>query len=41
MLYFAYGSNMSTQYIHDYCPSAAFQLRGLLPNMSTSWDTMP
>lgn len=32
MNYFAYGSNMSTAYIHDYCPSAKFVMRASLPN---------
>ena len=29
---FAYGSNMSLDYVHDYCPSARFKLRAKLPN---------
>ena len=32
MNYFAYGSNMSTAYIREYCPSAKFILRANLPN---------
>lgn len=32
MNYFAYGSNMSTDYIRDYCPSAKFIMRANLPN---------
>jgi len=32
MNYFAYGSNMSTGYIHEYCPSAKFVMRATLPN---------
>ena len=32
MNYFAYGSNMSTDYIRDYCPSARFLMRAFLPN---------
>ena len=32
MNYFAYGSNMSTEYIRDYCPSAIFVMRAALPN---------
>ena len=32
MNYFAYGSNMSTAYIRDYCPSATFIMRASLPN---------
>lgn len=32
MYYFAYGSNLSTRYIHDYTPSAAFVMRAELPN---------
>ena len=32
MNYFAYGSNMSTDYIRDYCPSARFLQRAFLPN---------
>ena len=29
---FAYGSNMSTEFIREYCPSAAFVMRANLPN---------
>ncbi len=29
---FAYGSNMSAQYIRNYCPSATFVMRATLPN---------
>jgi gamma-glutamylcyclotransferase (GGCT)/AIG2-like uncharacterized protein YtfP len=32
MKYFAYGSNMSTAYLHDYCPSATYVMRANLPN---------
>ncbi|MGB1253246.1 MAG: gamma-glutamylcyclotransferase family protein [Candidatus Promineifilaceae bacterium] len=32
MNYIAYGSNMSTAYIRDYCPSATFIMRIFLPN---------
>lgn len=32
MLNFSYGSNMSTKYIRDYCPSAKFIMRAVLPN---------
>ena len=32
MKYFAYGSNMSTEYIRDYIPSARFVMRAFLPN---------
>ncbi len=32
MKYFAYGSNMSTDYIRDYCPSVKFVMRASLPN---------
>ncbi|MEM7117025.1 MAG: gamma-glutamylcyclotransferase family protein [Chloroflexota bacterium] len=32
MNYFAYGSNLSTAYIRDYCPSATFIMRASLPN---------
>ena len=32
MRYFAYGSNMSTAYIREYCPSARFVMRAVLPN---------
>lgn len=32
MNYFAYGSNLSTAYIHAYCPSATFIMRASLPN---------
>ena len=29
---FAYGSNLSIDYVHDYCPSATFVMRAALPN---------
>lgn len=29
---FAYGSNMSTSYIKEHCPNAAFLMRAYLPN---------
>lgn len=32
MQYFAYGSNLSTQYIRAYCPSATFVMKAQLPN---------
>ena len=32
MYYFAYGSNLSTNYIHDYTPSATFVMKADLPN---------
>ena len=32
MLYFAYGSNLSTKYVRNYTPSATFVRRALLPN---------
>lgn len=32
MYYYAYGSNLSTKYIRDYCPSAQFVMRAQLPN---------
>ena len=32
MNYFAYGSNLSTAYLHEYCPSARFLQRARLPN---------
>jgi len=32
MFYYAYGSNLSTQYIRDYCPSAQYVQRAQLPN---------
>ena len=32
MKYFAYGSNMSTDFIREYCPSAKFIMRANLPN---------
>lgn len=32
MYYFAYGSNLSTNYIRDYTPSAIFLIRAELPN---------
>lgn len=34
MKYFAYGSNMSTDYIREYCPSAKFLMRADLPNFT-------
>lgn len=32
MNYIAYGSNMSTAYLRDYCPSAKFIMRIYIPN---------
>jgi gamma-glutamylcyclotransferase (GGCT)/AIG2-like uncharacterized protein YtfP len=32
MYYYAYGSNLATRYLHDYCPSATFVTRADLPN---------
>ena len=32
MNYIAYGSNMSTAYLRDYCPSAKFIMRVYIPN---------
>ncbi|MEM8856798.1 MAG: gamma-glutamylcyclotransferase family protein [Chloroflexota bacterium] len=32
MLNFSYGSNMSTRYVRDYCPSAKYVMRATLPN---------
>jgi gamma-glutamylcyclotransferase (GGCT)/AIG2-like uncharacterized protein YtfP len=32
MLYYAYGSNLSTKYVRVYCPSAKFVMRADLPN---------
>ena len=32
MLYFAYGSNLSTKYVRNYTPSAVFVQRAFLPN---------
>jgi gamma-glutamylcyclotransferase (GGCT)/AIG2-like uncharacterized protein YtfP len=32
MYYYAYGSNISTRYLHDYCPSATFVMKADLPN---------
>ena len=32
MLYFAYGSNLSTKYVRQYTPSAVYVRRALLPN---------
>jgi gamma-glutamylcyclotransferase len=32
MYYFAYGSNLSTDFIRDYTPSAAFVMKADLPN---------
>ena len=34
MKYFAYGSNMSTKFIWEYCPSAQFIMRAQLPNFT-------
>ena len=32
MNYFAYGSNMNSAYLHEYCPSATYLMRASLPN---------
>jgi hypothetical protein len=32
MLYFAYGSNLSTKYVHNYTSSAVFLMRAFLLN---------
>lgn len=32
MLYLGYGSNLSTEFIKPYCPSAKFVMRAVLPN---------
>lgn len=32
MYYYAYGSNLSTKYIRDYCHSAEYVMRAQLPN---------
>ena len=32
LLYFAYGSNLSSRYLRDYCPGAQPVMRGLLAN---------
>ena len=32
MYYFAYGSNLSSKYVHDYTPSATFVMKADLPN---------
>ena len=32
MFHFAYGSNLSTRFLHEYTPSAAFVMRAELPN---------
>ena len=34
---FAYGSNMSTEFIREYCPSAAFVMRANLPNFQVEF----
>lgn len=37
MRYFAYGSNMSTEFIREYCPSARFIMRAKLPNFNVQF----
>ena len=37
MNYFAYGSNLSTAYLREYCPSACFQQRAQLPNFQVEF----
>ena len=37
MLYFAYGSNMSTEFIQEYCPSAKFIMQAQLPNFQVEF----
>ena len=34
MFNFAYGSNLSLPYLHEYCPSAKFVMRAWLPNFT-------
>lgn len=37
MRYFAYGSNLSTAFIREYCPSAQFVMRAQLPNFNVQF----
>lgn len=37
MYYYAYGSNLSSRYIRDYCPSASFVMQADLPNFQVEF----
>lgn len=37
MLHFAYGSNLSTRFLHEYTPSAAFVMRAELANYTVEF----
>jgi len=37
MKYYAYGSNLSTEFIREYCPSAEFIMRANLPNFKVEF----
>ena len=37
MLHFAYGSNLSSRFLKQYCPTAKFVMRAFLPNFRVSF----
>jgi len=37
MFHFAYGSNLSSKFLRQYCPSAKFVMRAFLPNFRVSF----
>jgi gamma-glutamylcyclotransferase (GGCT)/AIG2-like uncharacterized protein YtfP len=37
MYYYAYGSNLSTRYVREYCPSAVFVMKADLPNFEVQF----
>jgi gamma-glutamylcyclotransferase len=37
MRHFAYGSNMSTEFVREHCPSARFIMRAQLPNFTVQF----
>lgn len=37
MYYYAYGSNLSTRYVREYCPSAVFVMKADLPNFQVEF----
>ena len=37
MYYYAYGSNLSTRYVRDCCPSAVFVMKANLPNFQVQF----
>lgn len=37
MKYYAYGSNLSTEFLREYCPSATFIMRANLPNFQVEF----